>query len=149
MYPEFKTKIKNAAAAEAAATAELLPRGPQRAKVTPDPNPNDGEIHVLPVQGSAGRCLVGDGANIAVQTGDEGVLVVDSGTGKLADKVIAAIRKLSDKPITFVVNTSFHADHTGGNVKLRAVGYDPSTEGSFFSGTSLRMPGVGPRSSGI
>jgi len=32
------------------------------------------------------------------------------------------------------VNTSFHSDHTGGNVKLRASGYDPSTEGSFFSG---------------
>jgi glyoxylase-like metal-dependent hydrolase (beta-lactamase superfamily II) len=133
MYPEFKTKIKDAAAAEAAATAELLPSGPARARVAPDPNPNDGEIHVLPVQGNV-YMLVGDGANITVQTGDEGVLVVDSGTGKLADKIIAAVRKLSDKPITFIVNTSFHSDHTGGNVKLRAVGYDPSTEGSFFSG---------------
>ena len=61
-------------------------------------------------------------------------LVVDTGAGKLADKVIAAIRKLSDKPIQFIVNTSFHADHTGGNVKLHAAGEDPSLFGSFFSG---------------
>ena len=78
--------------------------------------------------------LVGDGGNIAVQVGDQGALVVNTGAGKLSDKVIAAIRKLSDKPIQFIVNTSFHPDFTGGNVKLRAAGHDPSVEGSFFSG---------------
>jgi glyoxylase-like metal-dependent hydrolase (beta-lactamase superfamily II) len=77
--------------------------------------------------------LVGDGGNIAVQVGDQGPLVVDSGAGQLADKVIAAIRRLSDKPIQFIVNTSFHAAHTGGNVKLHASGEDPSLFGSFFS----------------
>ena len=51
-----------------------------------------------------------------------------------SDKAIAAIRKLSDKPIQFIVNTSFHPDRTGGNVKLRAAGHDPSVLGSFFSG---------------
>ena len=62
--------------------------------------------------------------------------MVDTGAGKLSDKVIAAIRKLSDKPIQFIVNTSFHADHTGGNLKLRAAGDDPECglAGSFFSG---------------
>jgi len=61
------------------------------------------------------------------------VFVTDSGTGQLADKVIAAIRRLSDRPIQFIANTSFRADHTGGNVKLRASGVDPSVQGSFFS----------------
>jgi glyoxylase-like metal-dependent hydrolase (beta-lactamase superfamily II) len=78
--------------------------------------------------------LVGDGGNIAVQIGDQGPFVVDTGEGRLTDKVIAAIRKLSDKPIQFIVNTSLHADHTGGNVKLHAAGEDPSLYGSFFSG---------------
>ncbi len=133
MYPEFKTKVKDAAATDAAGMAEVLPRGPARGRVAPDPTPHDGEIHVLPVQGNV-YMLVGDGANIAVQIGDEGAMVVDSGTGTLADKIIDAVRKLSSKPITFIVNTSFHGDHVGGNVKLRAAGYDPSTEGSFFSG---------------
>ena len=77
--------------------------------------------------------LVGDGGNIAVQVGNQGALVVDTGSGQLADKVIAAIRKLTDKPIQFIVNTSFHADHTGGNLKIHAAGADPSLVGSFFS----------------
>jgi len=134
MYPEFAAKLKDPAAAEAAAKLELAPaNGPQRASRAVDPNPRDGEIHVLRVQGSV-YMLVGEESNIAVQIGEEGPLVVDTGAGKLADKVIAAIRKLSDKPIQFIVNTSFHADHTGGNAKLHAAGEDPSLFGSFFSG---------------
>ncbi len=48
--------------------------------------------------------------------------------------MIAAIRKLIDKPIQFIVNTNFGPDFTGGNEKLHAAGHDPSVEGSFFSG---------------
>ena len=43
--------------------------------------------------------------------------------------MLAAIRKLSDRPIQFIVNTGFQPDHTGGNVKLRASGGDPSVRG--------------------
>jgi len=50
--------------------------------------------------------LVGDGANIAVQVGNEGAIVVDTGTGELADKVIAEVTKLSKMPIQFIYNTS-------------------------------------------
>jgi glyoxylase-like metal-dependent hydrolase (beta-lactamase superfamily II) len=129
IYPEFMAKLKDPAAAEATATAELTPApGPPQPSRAVDPDPHDGEIHILPVQGNV-YMLVGDGGNIAVQTGNEGVLVVDSGSGRLSDKVIAAIRTLSDKPIQFIVNTSFHPDHTGGNVKLHAVGNDPDANG--------------------
>ena len=75
---------------------------------------NDGEIHVLKVQGNV-YMLVGDGGNIAVQLSDEGVLVVDTGLATMSDKLLAAIRKLSDKPIRYIINTHLHADHTGGN----------------------------------
>ena len=77
--------------------------------------------------------LTGDGANIAVQVGPQGALVVDTGAGKLSEKTIAEIGKLSSKPIQFIVNTSFHVDHVSGNAKLQAVGADPSLTGSFFS----------------
>lgn len=77
--------------------------------------------------------LVGDGANVAVQVGPQGAFVVDTGAGKLSDKIIAEIAKLSSKPIQFIVNTSFHADHVGGNKKLQAAGADSSLTGSFFS----------------
>jgi glyoxylase-like metal-dependent hydrolase (beta-lactamase superfamily II) len=133
IYPEFVAKLKDPAALEGGVQARLKPSGPAHSSRALDPDPHDGEIHVLPVQDNI-YMLVGDGANIAVQVGDQGPLVVDTGAGRLSDKVIAAIRKLSDKPIQFIVNTSFHPDHTGGNVKLRAAGYDPSVVGSFFSG---------------
>jgi glyoxylase-like metal-dependent hydrolase (beta-lactamase superfamily II) len=134
MYPEILDKVKDAAAADAAAKAELSPAsGSPRPSRAIDPTPRDGEIHVLPVQGNL-YMLLGDGGNIAVQVGEQGAMVVNSGAGKLSDKVIAAIKKLSDKPLQFVVNTSFHPDYTGGNAKLRAAGFDPSVLGSFFSG---------------
>jgi cyclase len=59
--------------------------------------------------------LVGAGGNIAVQIGDDGVLVVDTGLAAHAEKVLAAIHNLSDKPIRYIINTHGHPDHTGGN----------------------------------
>jgi glyoxylase-like metal-dependent hydrolase (beta-lactamase superfamily II) len=79
------------------------------------------EISAFKVQGNV-YMLVGAGGNIAVQTGDEGVLVVDTGLAQNADKLIAAIKKLSDKPIRWVLNTHFHPDHTGGNEALSKAG---------------------------
>ena len=135
MYPEYLSKLKTATDAEAMAKIWPSTTGPALVSRAVDPDPRDGNIHVWPVQGNI-HMLIGDGANIAVQIGEQGALVVDTGTGKLADKVIAAIHELiGDKPIQFIVNTSFHSDHTGGNVKVRAAGADPSVEGSFFSST--------------
>jgi glyoxylase-like metal-dependent hydrolase (beta-lactamase superfamily II) len=134
MYEDLLDRLTDAKAADAGAMAELTPSaGPPRTSRAPDPTPHDGEIHVLPVQGNV-FMLAGDGGNIAVQTGDQGAMVVNSGSGAIPDKIIAAVKKLSDKPIQFIVNTGFQSDFTGGNVKLRAAGYDPSVQGSFFSG---------------
>jgi len=135
IYPEFAAKLKDPAATEAAAKAELFPsKEPNHVSRAVDPNPHDGEVHSIKVQGNV-YMLIGDGGNIAVQVGQQGALVVDTGEGKLADKTVAVIKKLAgDKPIQFIVNTSFRSDHTGGNVKVRAAGADPSVVGSFFSG---------------
>jgi glyoxylase-like metal-dependent hydrolase (beta-lactamase superfamily II) len=84
-------------------------------------SPNDGEVHVLQAQGNV-YMLVGAGGNIAVQTGDEGVLVVDTGTAQMSEKVLAAIRKLSNRQIRYIVNTHFHPDHTGGNEAIGKAG---------------------------
>src|SRR5438094_1871665 len=132
MYPEFLTKVRDAAASETAAKAKMLPAGPAQASRAPDPTPNDGNIHVFHVAGSV-YMLTGDGANIAVQVGPQGAFVVDTGAGKLSDKVVAEIARLSSKPVQFIINTSFHPDHVGGNKKLQAAGVDSSLTGSFFS----------------
>jgi cyclase len=82
---------------------------------------SNGEINTFHVQGNV-YLLVGAGGNIAVQTGDEGVLVVDTGLVQHADKVLAAIRKLSDKPIRYIINTNLDPDHTGGNEVIGKAG---------------------------
>jgi len=79
------------------------------------------EIHVLPVQGNI-YMLVGAGGNIALQVGDEGVLVVDTGTAPLSEKVLAAIRQISKKPIRYIVNTNADPDHVGGNESIGKAG---------------------------
>jgi cyclase len=81
-----------------------------------------GDLHTFHVQGKV-HLLVGAGGNIAVQTGADGVLFVDTGLAAHADKVLATVRKdLSQGPIRWVVNTHAHDDHTGGNEAIGKAG---------------------------
>jgi glyoxylase-like metal-dependent hydrolase (beta-lactamase superfamily II) len=89
--------------------------------IAQQPNLSNVAIHVLPVQGDV-YMLVGAGANITVQVGSDGVLIVDSEYAPLSDKILAAIRTLSKGPIRYLVNTTFDADHTGGNEPIRKAG---------------------------
>lgn len=100
------------------------PAQPNRQAMTMLPGPDwgeSGEIHAFHVQGNV-HLLVGAGGNIAVQTGEEGVLVVDTGLARHAPAVLEAIRALSRRPIRYIVNTHFHADHTGGNEVIGKAG---------------------------
>jgi cyclase len=81
----------------------------------------DAEVHIWPVQGNV-YMLVGDGANITVQVGDEGVLLVDTGPAKMSDNLLAAVRSLSDKPIRYIIDTNDDPDHVGGNESLAKAG---------------------------
>lgn len=83
--------------------------------------PADGEVHILKVQGDV-YMLVGAGGNITAQVGKDGIFLVDSGNGKMNDKVLAALKTLSDKPIHYIVDTSFDSDLTGGNAGLATTG---------------------------
>jgi cyclase len=67
--------------------------------------------------------IVGAGANITVQTGDDGVLVVDTGAGASATpKVQNLLRQLSTKTIRYILNTTYRPDHTGGNIEIAKAG---------------------------
>ena len=82
---------------------------------------DNAEVHVLPVQGNV-YMVAGSGANITLQVGQQGVLLVDTGNVQLSEKVIAAIRKLSDKPIRLIINTNIDPDHVGGNENIGKAG---------------------------
>jgi cyclase len=137
MYPEFDATVKTMTDATATALLQPAPGRPSETSKAVDPEPRDGEIHVFPIRDNV-YMLVGDGGNIVVQTGDQGAFVVDTGQGTRSDKVIAAIAKLSERPIQFIANTSFRADRTGGNAKLGGAGMDPSLPGSFFVNSAPR-----------
>jgi cyclase len=79
------------------------------------------EIHVLPVQGNV-YMIVGDGANITLQTGKQGALVVNTGFDKMADKLIATIKKISERPLQYIINTNFYPDSTSGNEPVKYSG---------------------------
>jgi glyoxylase-like metal-dependent hydrolase (beta-lactamase superfamily II) len=83
--------------------------------LTPPPPPLivDG-LEVLPVQGNV-HMVVGAGANVAVQVGDEGAFVVDSGGAGSSEKLLSAVSRLTSRPVRFLVNTNADADHVAGN----------------------------------
>ena len=59
--------------------------------------------------------LEGAGGNIGASVGDDGIVIVDDQYAPLADKIQAALKGITDKPVRFVINTHYHGDHTGGN----------------------------------
>lgn len=72
------------------------------------------EIKVQKVSGSV-YMLEGLGGNIGASVGEDGIVIVDDEFLPLADKIEAALKGITDKPVKFVLNTHWHGDHTGGN----------------------------------
>jgi glyoxylase-like metal-dependent hydrolase (beta-lactamase superfamily II) len=83
--------------------------------LTPPPPPLivDG-LEILPVQGNV-HMIVGAGANVAVQIGDEGAFVVDTGGSGQSQRLLTAVNRLTNRPIRFLVNTNADGDHIAGN----------------------------------
>jgi cyclase len=59
--------------------------------------------------------LEGSGGNIGASVGDDGIVIVDDQYAPLAEKIQAALKSITDKPVRFIINTHYHGDHTGGN----------------------------------
>ncbi len=66
--------------------------------------------------------LTGQGGNIGVCVGEDGVFMIDDQFARLTPKILEAIKTLSDKPIQFLANTHYHGDHTGGNEPIAKQG---------------------------
>jgi len=114
MNPARATFLAAALAAFTASThvtAQRATPGPVK------PAYDDGIVEALPVKGSV-HLVAGSGANITVQVAAEGLLVVDSSVAAMSEKVLTAIRTISDKPLRHIINTSGDEHHTGGNENL-------------------------------
>jgi cyclase len=72
------------------------------------------QIKVTKVAGSV-YMLEGAGGNIGASVGEDGIVVVDDQYAPLADRIQAALKGITDKPVRFIINTHYHEDHTGGN----------------------------------
>jgi len=66
--------------------------------------------------------LVGQGGNIGLSVGDDGVFVIDDQFAPLTEKILAAIAAITSEPVRFVFNTHWHGDHTGGNENMGETG---------------------------
>ena len=74
---------------------------------------DDVEVVAHHVAGSV-YYLQGQGGNIGVSVGEDGVVMIDDQYAPLTDRIVAAIRGISDGDIRFLINTHVHGDHTGG-----------------------------------
>jgi len=72
------------------------------------------QMKVTKVAGSV-YMIEGAGGNIGTSVGDDGIVVVDDQYAPLAEKIQAALKGITDKPVRFIINTHYHEDHTGGN----------------------------------
>jgi cyclase len=96
--------------------------------------PAPGEVEILPVRGNI-SVIIGAGGNITVQAGQQGILLVDTGTAQMSDKVWTAIQSISRRPLRYIINTTEHPDHTGGNATIAAKGETiPLREANYTAG---------------
>jgi glyoxylase-like metal-dependent hydrolase (beta-lactamase superfamily II) len=66
--------------------------------------------------------LTGQGGNIGLFIGDDGVFMIDNQFAALTPKILAEIKKITSKPVSYLVNTHWHGDHTGGNKNMKEAG---------------------------
>ena len=83
--------------------------------------PGTGGLDVVQVRPNL-YMIAGAGGNIGVQIGSDGVVLVNSGSGAATTEVLAAIKKLTDLQIRYIINADAGADFVGGNEKLAKSG---------------------------
>lgn len=104
------------------------------------------EIKTQPLRGGL-YALYGQGGNLGLSVGEDGIILIDDQYAPLTGKIKAAIAAISDAPIRYVINTHFHGDHTGGNENLGdaavIVAHDNVrqrlSEGAFIKSFGMKM----------
>jgi cyclase len=92
-----------------------------RAPLARAQQPGNGDLDVVQLRQNF-YVIAGAGANIAVQIGPAGAILVDTGSRQMSDQVLAAVKRLTDGSIRYIIDTSADADRTGGNEKVSRAG---------------------------
>ena len=79
------------------------------------------EIAAHHVRGTV-HYVSGRGGHVGLSVGDDGVIMVDDQFAPLSDRILAAIRGISNGDIRFLINTHVHGDHVGGNENFGRMG---------------------------
>lgn len=103
---------------ETAADAAEPQAAPQQAAAEAPAKPNITSQKL----GEGMYMLLGPGGNIGVSIGDDGVYMIDDKFARFGQEIIDVVATLTDKPITYVLNTHHHGDHSGANAEMKAVG---------------------------
>jgi len=81
------------------------------------------QVQIIPHQVTGGiYYLEGQGGNIGLSVGEDGVVMIDDQFAPLTERILAAIRQINPGEIRFLINTHVHGDHTGGNENLGRLG---------------------------
>ena len=120
LLPEYSLRLKELTGNPGLATSGGGPACGGNRCVAP-PKTDGSDVRVTKVQGRV-YMISGAGGNIAAQVGDDGVVLVNAGSGKVPEKVLAAVRELTDKPIRFILDTAADAENIGGNESLAKAG---------------------------
>jgi glyoxylase-like metal-dependent hydrolase (beta-lactamase superfamily II) len=129
------------------ATTTLLLAGAAVAQqppaATPPPPPDFSKVEIKTTDlGDNVYMLEGQGGNITVAVGKDGIIMVDGEYAPLHDKIKAAISTVSNLPIKYLINTHFHGDHTGGNEPFARDGVTIVSEITSRSGSPPGPPTV-------
>ncbi len=120
---DFNSILRNRQPAIAAATIALTAvvafwAGAQPALAQQN---SAGELEIIKLRPNF-YAIAGAGGNIALQTGKDGTILVNAGSEEAADRVVAAIKKVADQPIRYIIDTSADTDFVGGNARVSHAG---------------------------
>jgi glyoxylase-like metal-dependent hydrolase (beta-lactamase superfamily II) len=62
--------------------------------------------------------IEGDGGNVAVYITNEGVILIDDKFDQDHEAIVDNVKSVTSQPIKYIINTHYHADHSGGNTKF-------------------------------
>jgi glyoxylase-like metal-dependent hydrolase (beta-lactamase superfamily II) len=138
IYPEYQATLDALIKGQPAPPAPPPP--PQK---PPPPRPSEvgKPVEVLELRPNL-HMLVVDGINVTVQTGKDGVVIVDAGPATASAKLLAAVRALSSGPIRYLINTSGEPESVGANAAVVDAAGGPR-HGGAAAGPIQRPPAVG------